>query len=64
MVELQRSRSQRISRNFAAKQCSGKALIKIPVTAVKGDTFHFIAEGTDDGVPALTRYQRVIVMVQ
>lgn len=43
---------------------AGKALIKIPVTAVKGDTFHFIAEGTDDGVPALTRYQRVIVMVQ
>ncbi|MBL0109697.1 MAG: hypothetical protein IPP42_02060 [Saprospiraceae bacterium] len=43
---------------------AGKAPIKIPVTAVKGDTFHFIAEGTDDGVPALTRYQRVIVMVQ
>ncbi|MBL0109699.1 MAG: hypothetical protein IPP42_02070 [Saprospiraceae bacterium] len=45
MVELQRSRSQRISRNFAANN-AGKALIKIPVTAVKGDTFRVFRNGT------------------
>lgn len=45
---------------------SGKLLsgFKIPLDARPGDTFHLIAEVSDDGVPRLTRYQRVIVTVQ
>ena len=37
---------------------------KIPLDARVGDTFHLIAEVTDDGVPKLTRYRRVVVTVQ
>lgn len=36
---------------------------KIPTTAKKGDSFHFIIEGNDNGIPSLTRYKRVIVTV-
>jgi hypothetical protein len=37
--------------------------VTIPATAKKGDTFHFIIEGTDNGSSSLTRYKRVIVSV-
>ena len=40
------------------------ASIKIPSSAKAGDTFHIIVEGTDTGTPALTRYQRVVLMVK
>jgi hypothetical protein len=36
----------------------------VPTDAKKGDTIHVIIEGKDDGTPALTRYQRVIVTVK
>lgn len=36
----------------------------IPKTAKKGDTFHVIVEGTDNGAPTLTRYQRVVLTVK
>jgi len=39
------------------------ASIAIPATAKKGETFHFIIEGNDNGSPSLTRYKRVIVTV-
>jgi hypothetical protein len=39
------------------------ASINIPSTAKKGETFHFIIEGNDNGSPSLTRYKRVIVTV-
>jgi hypothetical protein len=39
------------------------ASIIIPATAKKGETFHFIIEGNDNGSPSLTRYKRVIVTV-
>jgi hypothetical protein len=35
-----------------------------PRDAVSGDTVHIICEVTDNGSPALTRYQRVIVTIK
>ena len=35
----------------------------VPPNATPGQTIHLILEVTDDGTPALTRYQRVIVTV-
>ena len=35
----------------------------VPPNAVPGQTIHLILEVTDDGTPALTSYQRVIVTV-
>ncbi|SMF65178.1 Protein of unknown function [Alteromonadaceae bacterium Bs31] len=35
----------------------------VPKEAKPGETIHIIAEVTDDGTPALTRYQRVLVTV-
>jgi hypothetical protein len=40
------------------------AQIQIPATAKSGDTIHIIVEGKDDGVPSLTRYQRVVLTVK
>ena len=37
---------------------------EIPINAKKGDHYHIIVEGTDNGSPALTRYRRVVVTVQ
>jgi Protein of unknown function (DUF1593) len=41
-----------------------QAQIKIPSTAKSGDTIHIIAEGKDNGIPALTRYQRVVLTIK
>lgn len=38
--------------------------VEIPKDAVPGQTIHIILEGTDNGTPALTRYQRVVIMVR
>jgi len=38
--------------------------IQIPKDAVGGQTIHLIFEATDNGTPALTRYQRVIVTIR
>jgi Protein of unknown function (DUF1593) len=35
--------------------------IQVPTDATAGQTIHLILEATDNGTPALTRYQRVIV---
>ena len=40
-----------------------KAEITVPKEAQTGDTIHIIIEGKDNGTPALTRYQRVILRV-
>jgi hypothetical protein len=40
------------------------AQIKIPSKAKSGDTIHIIVEGTDNGTPSLTRYQRVVLTVK
>ncbi|MEJ0034162.1 MAG: hypothetical protein WDO15_29235 [Bacteroidota bacterium] len=42
---------------------SAKTSFVVPADAKKGDTIHVICEVTDGGMPALTRYQRVIVTV-
>lgn len=39
------------------------ALAEIPEEAKKGQQFHVIIQGKDRGVPALTRYRRVIIQV-
>lgn len=41
-----------------------KLLIEIPKDAKAGDTIHLIVEATDNGVPALTRYRRVVINVK
>ena len=38
--------------------------ISIPKDAVSGQTIHIIAEAADDGTPAITRYQRIIITVR
>ncbi len=38
--------------------------IIIPKDALPGQTIHIIFEATDNGVPALTRYQRVIIKIR
>jgi hypothetical protein len=40
------------------------ASIEITESAKTGDTIHIIVEGKDDGVPSLTRYQRVVLSVR
>jgi hypothetical protein len=37
--------------------------VKVPTDAKKGDTFHIVVEGTDNGSPALTRYRRVVITI-
>jgi hypothetical protein len=40
------------------------ATVTIPSNAKSGSTFHIIVQGKDDGLPALTRYKRVIITVK
>jgi hypothetical protein len=37
--------------------------LRVPADAASGSTIHLILQATDNGTPALTRYQRVIVSV-
>jgi hypothetical protein len=37
--------------------------VLVPTDAVAGQTIQLVLEATDDGVPALTRYRRVVVSV-
>ena len=39
------------------------ARLQVPSDATPGQTIHLVLEATDDGRPALTRYQRVVVSV-
>ena len=43
---------------------SAKTEVVVPPDALPGQTIHLILEATDNGSPALTRYQRVIINVQ
>lgn len=38
--------------------------LAIPEDSKKGDTIHIICEVSDDGMPKLTRYQRIIITVE
>ena len=42
---------------------AGTAVVTVPAAAEPGQAIHLIAEGTDTGSPALTRYQRVVLTV-
>ena len=46
--------------NATSEQCR----VTIPKNAVGGQTIHMILEAKDDGTPALTRYQRIIITVR
>jgi hypothetical protein len=37
--------------------------MQAPADAMPGQTIHLILEATDNGTPALTRYQRIVVSV-
>lgn len=41
-----------------------RARIQVPKDAAPGQTIHIIVEVTDDGTPALTSYQRVIISIR
>ena len=41
-----------------------KANLTIPEDADSGDTIHIICEVTDNGLPQLTRYQRIVITVE
>jgi hypothetical protein len=43
---------------------SAQAEVQIPKDAVGGQTIHLILEATDNGTPALTTYQRMIITVR
>ena len=43
---------------------SPQTQVLIPSDAVGGQTIHLIFEATDNGMPALTRYQRVVIIVR
>lgn len=43
---------------------AAQAKVLIPKDAVAGQTIHLILEATDDGTPAITRYQRVIITIR
>ena len=38
--------------------------VNVPADAKSGQTIHLILQGTDNGTPALTRYQRVVITVR
>ncbi|MEM9326800.1 MAG: nucleoside hydrolase-like domain-containing protein [Bacteroidota bacterium] len=43
---------------------AGQVRVSIPEDAQPGQTIHMILEATDDGAPALTRYQRVVIVLR
>ena len=45
-----------------ARTATGASLV-IPADAKPGDTIQIVAEATDNGVPALTRYEKVVVTI-
>ena len=47
-----------------ARATSASADFVVPADAKSGDTIHIVVEVSDDGLPKLTRYQRVIVTVR
>ena len=47
-----------------ASASSLEASVQVPADAVPGQTIQLVLEGTDDGAPNLTRYQRVVLTVR
>lgn len=43
---------------------AGAGTLTIPTDAKTGDTIHIIAQATDNGTPALTRYERFVLTVR
>lgn len=49
--------------NFCFESDQPKTVFSVPQDACSGDTIHLICEVSDNGVPSLTRYKRVIIRV-
>jgi hypothetical protein len=47
-----------------ATSTANEAVLKIPADAKPGETIHIILQGTDNGQPVLTRYERVVITVE
>ena len=47
-----------------ADETSEQCRLTIPQDARAGHTIHIVLQATDDGIPSLTRYQRVIITVR
>jgi hypothetical protein len=47
-----------------ANQASLVTSFRVPEDAIPGQAIQMVIEATDDGRPALTRYQRVVVSVR
>ena len=45
-------------------QTGARASLTVPADGLPGQTIHIILEVTDDGVPALTRYQRLVITIR
>ncbi|WP_313554808.1 DUF1593 domain-containing protein [Miniimonas arenae] len=48
---------------LALTQDGGNVTFQVPADATPGQTIHLILEATDDGTPALTHYQRVVITI-
>ncbi len=47
-----------------ANPASARTKVVVPADALAGQTIHLVLEATDNGSPALTRYQRVVIHVR
>jgi hypothetical protein len=47
-----------------ANPASLQASMRVPSDAKTGQTIHLVVEAADDGAPALTRYQRLVIVVR
>jgi hypothetical protein len=59
-LDVSTSFLETINTDFIKNQIS----VKIPNSAKVGDKVHLIIEASDDGIPSLTRYQRVVFTVK
>jgi hypothetical protein len=46
------------------QESTDRVLVTIPKDATPGQTIHIVLEATDNGSPALTAYQRVVILVR
>jgi hypothetical protein len=47
-----------------ARSSGSSTRFEVPADAAAGQTIHVIAEATDNGVPALTRYEHFVVTIR
>lgn len=50
--------------NLQIEEKKSKLRFRIPSDAKNGDTIHVICEVTDEGIPSLTRYKRIVMTIK